>query len=149
MDEVLEREIYLAKTNHAPLSFALGDLDNFKALNDGHAVGDTVLKHFAGLMKNNIKGQDTPARFGGEEFALIFPKNMAFDTGHVTDKIRKLLAETNFILSRDRSSIGQVSASFGVTPILPNDTIADMIRRADDLLYLAKKLGRNRVETDM
>ena len=100
-------------------------------------------------MKDNIKGQDTSARFAGEEFALIFPKTMIFGTGHVTDKIRKLLAETNFILSRDRSSIGQVSVSFGVTQILPNDTMADMIRRADDLLNRAKKLGRNRVETDM
>jgi diguanylate cyclase len=151
MDEVLEREISLAMANHTPLSFALGDLDKFKGLNDthGHAVGDAVLKHFAGLMKNNVKGQDTPARFGGEEFALIFPKTMVFGASHVTDKIRKLLAETDFILSRDRSSIGQVTVSFGVTQLLPNDTMADLIRRADELLYRAKKLGRNRVETDM
>ena len=151
MDEVLEREITLAKASQAPLSFALGDLDKFKELNDtyGHAVGDAVLKHFAGLMKNNVKGQDTPARFGGEEFALIFPKTMVFGASHVTDNIRQLLAETDFILSRDRSSIGQVSVSFGVTQLLPNDTIADLIRRADELLYRAKKLGRNRVESDM
>jgi diguanylate cyclase len=151
MDEVLEREISLAKANGQPLSFALGDLDHFKEVNDtyGHAVGDAVLKHFAGLIKNNIKGQDTPARYGGEEFAIILPKTSVFGAGHVTDKIRELLHGADFIISRDRSSIGRVSVSFGVTQLLPGDSMANLIRRADDLLYRAKRLGRNRVETDM
>ncbi len=151
MDEVLEREITLANANGQPLSFALGDLDHFKRLNDnyGHAVGDAVLRHFAGLIKNNIKGQDTPARYGGEEFAIIFPKTSVFGAGHVTDKIRELLSGTDIILSRDRSSIGRVSVSFGVTQLLPGDSMADLVRRADGLLYRAKALGRNRVETDM
>ena len=151
MDEVLEREVSLAKANGQPLSFALGDLDHFKGVNDtyGHAVGDAVLKHFAGLIKNNVKGQDTPARFGGEEFAIIFPKTSVFGAGHVTDKIRELLHDTDFILSRDRSSIGRVSVSFGVTQFLSGDSMADLIQRADGLLYRAKALGRNRVETDM
>ncbi len=151
MDEVLEREISLAQASGQPLSFALGDLDHFKAVNDqyGHAVGDAVLKHFAGLIKSNIKGQDTPARYGGEEFAIIFPKTSVFGAGHVTDKLRGLLHDTDFILSRDRSSIGRVSVSFGVTQLLSGDTMADLTRRADDLLYRAKALGRNRVESDM
>ncbi len=151
MDEVLEREITLANANGQPLSFALGDLDHFKRLNDnyGHAVGDAVLRHFAGLIKNNIKGQDTPARYGGEEFAIIFPKTSVFGAGHVTDKIRELLNGTDIILSRDRSSIGRVSVSFGVTQLLSGDSLADLVRRADGLLYRAKALGRNRVETDM
>jgi diguanylate cyclase len=151
MDEVLEREIALATASGEPLSFALGDLDHFKGLNDnfGHAVGDAVLKQFAGLIRNNIKGQDTPARFGGEEFAIIFPKTSVFGAGHATENIRKLLHDTEFILSRDRSSIGRVSVSFGVTQLLPGDSMADLIRRADGLLYKAKKLGRNRIETDM
>ena len=151
MDEVLEREVSLAKANGQPLSFALGDLDHFKGVNDtyGHAVGDAVLKHFAGLIKSNVKGQDTPARFGGEEFAIIFPKTSVFGAGHVTDKIRELLHDTDFILSRDLSSIGRVSVSFGVTQLLSSDSMADLIQRADGLLYRAKALGRNRVETDM
>ena len=151
MDEVLEREISLASANGLALSFALGDLDHFKEVNDsyGHAVGDAVLKHFAGLIKNNIKGQDTPARYGGEEFAIIFPKTSLYGAGHVTDKLRGLFNDTDFILSRDRSSIGRVSVSFGVTQLLSGDTMADLIRRADGLLYRAKALGRNRVEIDM
>jgi len=151
MDEVLEREITLASASGQPLSFALGDLDHFKAVNDtyGHAVGDAVLKHFAALIKNNIKGQDTPARYGGEEFAIILPKTSVFGAGHVTDKIRELLHDADFILSRDRSSIGRISVSFGVTQLRPGDSMAELIRRADGLLYRAKALGRNRVETDM
>ena len=151
MDEMLEREIRLARGSSEPLSFALGDLDYFKQLNDtyGHTVGDAVLKHFAALMRSNIKGQDTPARFGGEEFAIIFPKTSVFGAASVTENLRKILYGTDFILSRDSSSIGRVSVSFGVTQLLSGDSMGDLIRRADGLLYRAKKLGRNRVETDM
>ena len=151
MDEVLEREILGARDTAEPLSFALGDLDNFKLLNDtyGHTVGDAVLKHFAALIRNNIKGQDIPARFGGEEFAIIFPKTSLFGAGVIADKIRGLLHDTDYILSRDRSSIGKVSVSFGVTQLLPGDDMGKIVERADGLLYRAKRLGRNRVETDM
>ncbi|MCH8167403.1 MAG: GGDEF domain-containing protein [Proteobacteria bacterium] len=151
MDEVLEREIRLASENGLALSFVLGDLDHFKEVNDsyGHAVGDAVLKHFAGLIRNNIKGQDTAARYGGEEFAIILPRTSVYGAGHLTDKIRELFHGTDFILSRDRSSIGRISVSFGVTQLVPGESMEDLVSRADGLLYRAKKLGRNRVESDM
>lgn len=151
MDEALAREIALAEANGDPLSFALGDLDHFKQLNDthGHAIGDAVLKHFASLLRKNVKGQDTPARYGGEEFAVIFPKTTLFGAARATENIRKLFQETDFVLSRDRTSIGRQSVSFGVTQFLPGETMAHLLSRADDLLYQAKRRGRNRVETDM
>jgi diguanylate cyclase len=151
MDEVLQREIAEARRHHAPLCFALGDLDHFKELNDrcGHQVGDALLKHFAALLRSNIKGQDTAARFGGEEFAIIFPRTSLFGAGHITDRIRQLLRGTDFVLSRDQSRVGPVSVSFGVTQLRPGDNMDSLIRRADGLLYAAKQKGRNRVETDM
>ena len=108
-----------------------------------------MLKHFAGLIKQNIKGQDTPARFGGEEFAIIFPKTSVFGATQVTEKICKLYHGIDFILSRDRSSIGRLSVSFGVTQLRPGDSVVDLVQRADGLLYRAKRLGRNRVEADI
>lgn len=151
MEEVLEREIAQARAAGQPLSFALADLDRFKSLNDsfGHSVGDAVLTHFAGLLKRNLKGQDTPARFGGEEFAVILPRTSLFNAAHLADGIRRQLGETRFVLSRDRTPIGPVTVSFGVTQLLPGDNMATLIRRADALLYRAKKLGRNRIESDL
>ncbi len=151
MDEVLAREIALAEVNGDPLSFALADLDHFKRLNDvhGHAIGDAVLKHFAALLRKNLKGQDTPTRYGGEEFAVIFPKTTLYGAARATENIRTLFHETDFVLSRDRTSIGRQSVSFGVTQFLPGETMSHLMSRADDLLYQAKRRGRNRVETDM
>ncbi len=151
MDEVLEREITEARRHHWPLCFALGDLDRFKQLNDtyGHQVGDAMLKHFAALLRNNIKGQDTAARFGGEEFAVIFPRTALYGAAHITDRIREMLHQTEFVLSRDQSKIGPVTVSFGVTQLRPDDDMASLVRRADIMLYAAKSKGRNRVETDM
>ena len=151
LDEVLEREIATAQRTGEPLSFALFDLDHFKQLNDayGHAIGDAVLKHFAALLKENVKGQDTPARFGGEEFALVLPRTSVFNAHRVVDAIRRIMAETDFILSRDCSSIGRVTVSVGVTQLLASDTAATLVERADALLYRAKRGGRNRVESDL
>ncbi len=151
LDEVLEREVSLAQTNGLPLSFALADLDHFKGLNDrhGHQVGDAMLKHVAALIKDNIKGRDTPARFGGEEFAILFPRTTLFNAARLADNLRRMLFETDFVLSRDHSAIGRVTVSFGVTQLLATDSANDLIARADALLYRAKKNGRNRVESDM
>lgn len=151
LDEMLDREITIAESTGQPLSFALADLDHFKGLNDthGHAIGDAVLKHFAGLLKKSIKGQDIPARYGGEEFAIVFPKTTLFGAARVSDSIRTAFHDTEFVLSHDKSPIGRLSVSFGVTQFLPGETKASLLRRADDLLYQAKRRGRNRVETDM
>lgn len=151
MDEVLAREIAAALRSHAPLCFALGDFDHFKHINDhwGHQVGDAMLKHFAALLRKNLKGQDTPARFGGEEFAIVFPRTALYGAGHVVNRIRETLNDTEFVRSQDRERIGPVSVSFGVTQLRPGDTMDSLVRRADALLYQAKHKGRNRVETDM
>ncbi len=151
LEEVLEREIAAARRSGQPLSFALADLDHFKQVNDryGHAIGDAVLKHFAALLKENLKGQDTPARFGGEEFALVLPRTSVFNAHHVVENIRRLMAETDFILSRDRRSIGRITVSFGVTQLLASDTLESLVERADEFLYRAKNGGRNRVESDL
>ncbi len=147
----MEREISLAHRHGHPLSLALGDLDHFKQLNDshGHQVGDAMLKHFAALIKDNIKGRDTPARFGGEEFAILLPNTTVYNAAKLVDSLRRLLHETDFILSRDRSAIGRMSVSFGVTQLLATDSVGDLVERADALLYRAKRNGRNRVESDL
>lgn len=151
LDEVMEREISWAKLHGRPLSFALGDLDNFKALNDshGHAVGDAMLKHFAALIKDNIKGRDTPARFGGEEFAILFPKTSLFHAARLVDTLREMLQDTDFILSSDNSPIRRMTVSFGVTQLLATDSATSLIGRADALLHRAKQNGRSRVETEL
>lgn len=149
MDEVLERELAIAQATKEPLSFVLADLDLFKRLNDthGHAVGDAVLKYVAALIKRNVKGQDTAARFGGEEFAIICPKTWLFNAGQLADNIRRQLDGTHGMPAQDSEPTWQITASFGVTQQRPADNVADLIERADTLLYRAKQLGRNRVET--
>jgi len=108
-----------------------------------------MLKHFAALIKDNIKGRDTPARFGGEEFAILLPNTTVYNAAKLVDSLRRLLHETDFILSRDRSAIGRMSVSFGVTQLLATDSVGDLVERADALLYRAKRNGRNRVESDL
>ncbi len=151
LDETLAQEIARAHTGDVPLSFALGDLDGFKRLNDahGHAAGDAVLKHVAAIIRRNLKGQDTAARFGGEEFAIILPRTTLANATRVIDGIRRQLDVTDLAPGEGRDPIGPVPASFGVTQLLPGDTVEELMGRADALLYRAKQLGRNRVEADL
>lgn len=151
LDEVLDYEIAFARASGQPLCLALGDLDHFKALNDthGHGVGDAVLKHVAGLIRRNIKGQDTPARFGGEEFAVILPRTALADARALMDGIRAQLAEIGFMVKGALETLAPITISFGVTELQPTDTARSLIERADALLYRAKEAGRNRVEADI
>ncbi len=146
LDVVLETEI-AAAGERGPLCFALADIDNFKALNDrfGHAVGDSVLQLFAGILKRNLKGKDTPARFGGEEFAMVLPATKLLGARHICEKIRQELAASAFVVSDTREPIGSVTVSIGVTEHHPGGTAAELLDRADKLLYEAKASGRNRV----
>lgn len=149
-DEAVAREVHRSQEEGLSLSLAICDLDHFKKLNDtwGHGVGDSVLKHFAGIMKSNTKGKDVVARYGGEEFALIFPDTEARDARKLLETIRQGLYNRNLVSTHSRKRIGHVSASFGLAGLRPEDTVETLITRADELLYVAKNRGRNNVAAD-
>ncbi len=120
---------------------AVIDIDNFKNINDtyGHLVGDKVLKEFAQIIKNNLRKEDMIARWGGEEF-LVFVK--CDDEKMV---LRKFEHIRQLVKSHTFTTTGSLTASFGVTLPRNGDTIDTIYKRADEALYRAKKLGKDRV----
>ena len=145
-DSALELAVHEGH-ERGPLSLVICDLDHFKRINDGfgHAVGDSVLKQFARLLRQNVQGKDTAARFGGEEFALILPRTERLGARHVAERVRQELAARAFVVSGSRKRLGTVTASLGVAEWRRGETGADLIARADAALYKAKNSGRNRV----
>jgi diguanylate cyclase (GGDEF)-like protein len=127
------------------LSVVLLDLDDFKRVNDvhGHACGDEVLIATASLLKNSVRDQDVIARWGGEEFILLLPETDLHEAAGLAERLRAAIAGLR--LKCDGAEIG-VTASFGVAQRGANQHSLDaVISSADDYLYQAKDLGRNRV----
>ena len=146
----LAKEIEDAHQHHSALCLVMGDIDRFKTINDtfGHQIGDEILKMFAKLLSSNVKGRDTVARFGGEEFAIILPETKLGDAERLTENIRHQLASKELAVNNSGEPIGRVTASFGVAQ-LENDENADsLVQRADSKLYEAKCSGRNCVIAD-
>ena len=147
---LLEQEIDRARGQGASITIIMCDLDGFKAINDthGHQAGDTLLQDFAHLLLSMTRdGIDTVVRYGGEEFLLILPDTKLAD-GHVlAESIRTRLAEASSVHGHVRI---QATASFGVVgarllPCLPDIASQTLIAHADELMYAAKRSGRNRV----
>ena len=128
----------------------MADLDHFKRVNDnfGHRVGDEILKIFASIITNNIKGKDLVARYGGEEFAIILPATSVQQAAQLIDRIREQMFQRKLVLKGTKTPIGAITASFGVTQYQPGMAMSDLIEQADQRLYLAKSNGRNRVQAD-
>ncbi|MEQ8504470.1 MAG: PleD family two-component system response regulator [Rhodospirillales bacterium] len=128
------------------LSLVLIDLDHFKRVNDtyGHAAGDEVLKTIARRLLRNVRGFDTAARFGGEEFVIAMPDTPIDVAFTVADRIRVKISEDPITLP-DGSQLS-VTLSAGVAEsVEPGETPEDLIARADKALYMAKHDGRDRV----
>ncbi len=125
-----------------PLSFAMGDIDLFKSVNDtyGHDVGDVVINRFAHCLRDSKRASDFVARVGGEEFILIMPHTTLEQAHLVIDRIRKLFSEEKYD-AIERA----ITASFGVTELKENDTPECLVKRSDQGLYEAKETGRNKV----
>ncbi|MDD3466056.1 MAG: diguanylate cyclase [Campylobacterales bacterium] len=139
---IMEAEIAKARKSKKPLSLVIIDIDHFKKINDtyGHQVGDYVLITAVEIIKTKIRSTDIFARWGGEEFMVLFP-GADLEVGVIRSEIfRKTLAEYDFIEPHT------VTGSFGVTSFKENDTMDSFIKRADEALYAAKRNGRNRVE---
>lgn len=131
------------RTGH-PLSLLMCDLDHFKAANDrwGHGAGDLMLVRFADILREKIQAGIT-ARYGGEEFAVLLPETSKEKALRLAEEIRNAMAKSPFSIRREKV---QMTVSVGVAS-LPADTLdeEELIRRADEALYRAKREGRNRV----
>lgn len=141
--ELMEAELQRAKRYDSHLSLIMFDLDHFKLINDTHShlVGDHVLKEIATVVGDNIRAHDVFARWGGEEFLVLAPKCDLEQAVVLAEKLRCLCAAYDF------GNGLQVTASFGVTRLRPDDQADAFLARVDEALYVAKKNGRNRVES--
>ncbi len=141
IDEVLERICGYSSRRSEKAGVILFDIDHFKSVNDtyGHDVGDQVLKTLADYVRKNIREEDIFGRWGGEEFILILRHTTVEDTY----KKAKMLKEG--IATLHHPDIPSITASFGVTGLLPGDTTQSLLKRVDIALYKAKNEGRNRV----
>lgn len=127
-------------------SIAIIDLDNFKRINDshGHPMGDEVLKTVSKLIQKATRANDIVARYGGDEIIVFFQNFVDHDkVFHRVEEIRKEVAQT--VISYDEASIS-ITVSIGVY-IKQNDymTLTDVIKKADEIMYLSKNSGKNRV----
>lgn len=140
-EKLFEKEMHRSKRYAYPLSVVLFDIDDFKKINDayGHIVGDEVLIGISILVSKIIRESDIIARWGGEEFIIIFPESDLDSTKEKAETIREAIAHEIF-----PSSVS-VTCSFGVTAYLKQDTADSLFIRCDDALYKAKAKGKNKV----
>jgi len=137
-----DREMLVAKRQHHPLSLIMLDLDRFKGLNDsvGHDAGDAALRKLADCFKQELRGVDCAARFGGDEFALILPQAYAEGALIVAERLRARIAEIRI------PGFGNLSASMGIATFpVDGSSRSELVVAADSALYSAKRTGRNRV----
>jgi len=130
--------------NHA-FCMAIVDVDNFKRINDkfGHAAGDDALAKLAQCMSQHIRDSDAIARYGGDEFVLLFPETELKDAAKIMDRIRA--AVNNICVGAD----GSISLSCGIAQLSPEElavSTSDLFKRSDAALYAAKNAGRSRTE---
>ncbi len=141
-DEIINYEIKRVKRYHTQLSLIMFDIDHFKLVNDqyGHQAGDQALIELVQLINSNVRGSDSLFRWGGEEFMLLAPGINLDQVFLLADKLCKLVAANEF------TTIGHITISLGVAEYHTDETLDQLIGRADSGMYCAKDLGRNRVE---
>lgn len=144
-DAALRHATVEATETREPLCLALIDIDHFKHFNDsyGHQTGDQVLKLVARIMKENVKGRDIAARYGGEEFGIILPRTTLQDAKTVCEQIRLAVSSKRIRNRQTGEEMGNITLSLGIAIHIPSEPLAELIHRADESLYFAKRNGRN------
>lgn len=137
----IEQIIESLQSQSLSVSIIMLDVDHFKRINDrrGHDVGDKVLQKISEVVQNNVRATDKFGRWGGEEFILVCPNTTITMATTLAEKLRLAIFGTVF----ESSDPIAVTASFGVTEILPNEPFSETFKRADSALYSAKAMGRN------
>ncbi|WP_342736360.1 GGDEF domain-containing protein [Bradyrhizobium sp. B117] len=134
-----------------PLSVLLLDIDHFKTFNDnfGHGVGDQVLRLMAKVLREKVRTQDLPARYGGEELIAVLPDADLATCAEIAEHIRRAIAECTITRRSTGETLPGINVSIGVAQYRAGEAISDLIERCDRALYLAKGGGRNRVVTEI
>lgn len=142
---MLDKEIARSQRHSLPLSLAFFDVDKFKQVNDthGHKVGDDVLKGIAQAVTESLRREDSFGRLGGEEFCIFLPGQQLEKAIKIIERYRILIEKINF---QSDSGDFNVTASFGISELNKQDSVNSLLEKADQLLYRAKKNGRNRIE---
>jgi diguanylate cyclase (GGDEF)-like protein len=144
--ELADREINRANRYGHPFTVAFIDLDNFKAVNDryGHSAGDTLLYLVADTIQKNVRVTDIVARLGGDEFVILLPETGPAPAQAITQKIQRINSDAI------RKNEWPVTFSMGVATFMrPPSTIDEMLKISDDLMYAAKRKGKNTIQFEV
>ncbi len=146
LDDRLPREWEACRRRCSPLAVAIADLDHFKAINDrhGHAAGDNVLRQSAATLARVVRTSDFVARYGGEEFVVVAPDCELNSAVKLAERFRTAIAALQI---EQKGVMVPVTTSIGVAAFtdLDHGTPMDLLNRADEALYRAKKAGRNAI----
>jgi diguanylate cyclase (GGDEF)-like protein/PAS domain S-box-containing protein len=142
--DFLDAEIHRVRRYGDALSVIMFDIDHFKDVNDdhGHAVGDRVLVAIAEIVREELRSMDRLARHGGDEFLIIAPNTSGAKAVTLAERLRASIAGASF------DTRGRVTCSFGVCQFDGGEDADNFIRRADQLMYRAKRSGRNAVAAE-
>ena len=144
----MEEEFRRARRYNKPLSYLMTDIDHFKKFNDtyGHQTGDAVLREVAKIVRKSVRETDIAARYGGEEFCVILPETEPEGAVQFAERLRQSVEAATFIGAQGEELKVTISIGVSSIPYTSPETADDMIKLADDSLYVCKKNGRNRVE---
>ena len=133
----LVQAVLTARRERQPLSIALFDIDHFKRINDtyGHQAGDEVLKRVAATAAGAIRAHDLVGRFGGEEFVVVLPDTTAETAMSVAERVRNAIETGGYTPA--------VTVSIGIAQLTVGESGENLLQRADQALYVAKREGRN------
>ena len=134
-----------------PLGVLMLDIDHFKTFNDnfGHGVGDQMLRLIAKVLREKVREQDLPARYGGEELIAVLPDADLATCAEIAERIRRAIVECTITRRSTGETLPNISVSIGVAQYRTGEAITDLIERCDRALYLAKGGGRNRMVTEV
>ncbi len=148
-EQKLHNERINAIENSTVFCIMMIDIDYFKKINDnhGHLAGDSVLKILADILSQSLRQSDFPARVGGDEFCAIFSDTKLSGASLAAVKLKNSINARKWFLKGTGQHLGNVTISIGIAQYRFNDSDDELLKRADDALYLAKESGRNNIKT--
>lgn len=144
----LENMVKQSHKNSKNLALMILDMDHFKEVNDthGHDVGDMVLKQLATMIVSTARSTDLAARFGGEEFVVLMPETDPLAALGAANRVREIVETTPFIIGEGKTIHRTLSIGVASLVLEGSDSQEDLLKRADEALYMAKNSGRNNVK---